>query len=104
MEKQALIEKAKRLDVHPNIKQGVLNILEYITQEERKKLHIVEEFQSEFYLEYNGSQIIQILRQYDYAGTPTIKSSAPILVKDLPELYFKYQVQIDEALTKGKKL
>jgi hypothetical protein len=102
--KQMLLNKAKRLEIDPEIKQGVIRIIEFITKEEGRKLYIDKDFQSEFYLEYSNNQIIQTARNYDYAGNPTQKARAVMLVKDLPALYFQYQSQIDAALITGKRL
>ena len=99
-----LISKAKRLDIESEIKQAIIRMLEYLGVEERRKLYLVQDFQSEFYLEINNSNLYQTARNYDYSGNPTQKNSAIMLVKDLPAIYLEYQDKIEESLRQGKKL
>lgn len=98
-----LIAKAKRLDIDPEIKEKVIRMLEYLGQSERRKLYLVQDFQSEFYLEINNSKLYQTARNYDYAGTPTQKNSAIMLVKDLPSIYIQYKDKIEESLSSSKR-
>ena len=99
-----LIAKAKRLEIDPEIKKGIIRMLEYLGAEEKRKLYLVQDFQSEYYLEINNSKLYQTARNYDYSGNPTQKNSAIMLVKDLPAIYLEYQDKIEESLRQGKRL
>ena len=99
-----LIAKAKRLDIDPEIKKGIISMLEYLGKEERRKLYIIQDFQSEFYLEINSSKLYQTAKNYDAFGTPMQRNSAIMLVKDLPEIYVQYKDKIEESLRSGKRL
>jgi hypothetical protein len=99
---ELLIIKAKRLNIEPEIKQGIIKMLEYLGKEEGRRLYLVQEFQSEYYLEISNTTLYQTARNYDYSGNPTQKNTAIMLVKDLPEIYLEYQDKIEETCNKGK--
>ena len=99
-----LIAKAKRLEIDPEIKKSIIRMLEYLGTEEKRKLYLVQDFQSEYYLRINNSKLYQTARNYDYSGNPTQKNSAIMLVKDLPEIYVQYKDNIEASLENRKKL
>ena len=79
-------------------------MLEYLGKEEGRRLYLIQEFQSEFYLEINNSKLYQTAKNYDAFGTPTQRNSAIMLVKDLPEIYVQYKDNIEASLENRKKL
>lgn len=99
-----LVAKARRLDIPKDTKERIIAMLEYLSQEEGKKLYLNKELQSEFYLQMSDSKLYQVARNYDSYGTPMQKRRAIMLVKNLPAIYNEYKDNVESSLAKGRKL
>lgn len=97
-----LIAKVKRLDETPETKTALIQMLEYLGQEEGRKLYLQQSDQSEFYLQIQNSKLYQTVKNFDLYGSTMQKRTDIMLVKYLPGIYREYQANIEESLS-GKR-